>query len=261
MAARDQYLGVDLGSRASKAVVLAGSPPEILATAAKDSGTDPAATFESLKRFLTKDLDAPLSPAASVVTGYGRGAIEGPRRVTEISCHARGVRHLAPQAASIVEIGGQDSKLIRLGPGGEVHDFAMNDRCAAGTGRFLEMVARVLGRDLSELDSMASDAATPVAISSTCVVFAESEIISLLSSGARPEAVVAGVFESIAQKVAGLAARVGGLSEPVVFAGGVAQSRVLAEVLTRVLGAEVRPCTMPLFTGALGAALLAAESP
>jgi predicted CoA-substrate-specific enzyme activase len=197
--------------------------------------------------------------AGRVVTGYGRGALEEAERVTEITCHARGVQHLVPEVATVIEIGGQDSKVIRLGAGGEIHDFAMNDRCAAGTGRFLEMVAAVFRCNLSDLNDLAEDSEAPTDISSTCVVFAESEIISLISSGARREDVAAGAFASIARRVVSLVSRVGGVAAPVVFTGGVAQSVRFAQVLSEALDTEVSQCQMPVFTGAIGAALMAGE--
>ena len=145
-----------------------------------------------------------------VATGYARDLVEfAHTTITEITCHACGVRNKMPEARTVIEIGGQDSKLLRLGPDGRVRDFVMNDRCAAGTGRFLEMVAGKLEVPLGRLGELASRATSPAAISSMCVVFAETEIIGLLAGGARPEDIIAGALGA-----AILAARSCGEGEP-----------------------------------------------
>ena len=159
-------------------------------------------------------------------------------------------------AASIVEIGGQDSKTIRLAPNGTVRDFGMNDRCAAGTGRLLEMVAVRLEVDLDELGDLARASRSPAAISSMCVMFAETEIVGLLASGVPREDIVAGVQQAIAQRVAALAGH--DLAAPVCFTGGVASVPGMADALSIALGQAVAVAPSPHFTGALGAALLAA---
>jgi predicted CoA-substrate-specific enzyme activase len=177
--------------------------------------------------------------------------------VTEITCHARGVRHVAGHARSIVEIGGQDSKVIRLDADGRVRDFSMNDRCAAGTGRFLEMVALRLGTGLSALGDLSRESGNPAIISSTCVVFAETEIIGLLSEGVAPADIAAGVQQAIASRVVGMAGRA--LEAPVVFTGGVALQPGMVRALEESLGLRVQVAERPQFTGALGAAVLAGE--
>jgi predicted CoA-substrate-specific enzyme activase len=160
-----------------------------------------------------------------------------------------------PDARSVVEIGGQDSKLLRLAPNGSVRDFAMNDRCAAGTGRFLEVVAARLGAELDGLGALARVAKSPAPISSMCVVFAETEVIGLLASGVRPADIVAGVQASIASRVASMIGRdVGPL---VIFTGGVALIPGMAKALSAVLKTTVRVAPQPQMTGALGAAIVA----
>jgi predicted CoA-substrate-specific enzyme activase len=177
--------------------------------------------------------------------------------ITEITCHGAGVHRLCPQARTVIEIGGQDSKLMRLDAGGMVRDFAMNDRCAAGTGRFLEMVAEKLSCPMGDLGRLAREGRQPAAISSMCAVFAETEIIGLLASGCRAADIVAGVQNAIASRIAAMAG--GNVQPPVVFTGGVARIDGMAAALAGVLNVPVTVCPTPEFTGALGAALLAAR--
>jgi predicted CoA-substrate-specific enzyme activase len=178
--------------------------------------------------------------------------------LAEIFGEAPRPERAAGRFRTIVDVGGQDSKVITFDADGMISDFVMNDRCAAGTGRFLEVMARVLEVDLKRLDGLAMSARKAAGISSTCTVFAESEVVSLLAEGAGKEAVAAGVFESVAEQVAGLAARAG-CQAPVLFDGGPSHSRALRAALGRRLGTEpaVPPCGQ--FATALGAALLAAE--
>jgi predicted CoA-substrate-specific enzyme activase len=167
------------------------------------------------------------------------------------------VHHLVPEGASIVEIGGQDSKVTKLGPKGNVLDFAMNDRCAAGTGRFLEVVAVRLERELDALGRLATTSRTPASISSMCVVFAETEIIGLLAAETPPADIAAGVQQAICRRVAALAGR--RLADPVVFTGGVALVPGMREALEAVLGRPVLAAPTPQLTGAIGAAIIAAR--
>jgi predicted CoA-substrate-specific enzyme activase len=159
---------------------------------------------------------------------------------------------------TIIEIGGQDSKLIRMDAKGAVRDFAMNDRCAAGTGRFLEIVAGRLDLSLSKLGEVAARSRKPAAISSMCAVFAETEIVGLLASGVPPEDIIAGVQLSIAKRVVAMAGR--SVEEPVVFTGGVALVPGMADALRQALQKPVSIAPHPQFTGALGAAILAAKA-
>jgi predicted CoA-substrate-specific enzyme activase len=175
--------------------------------------------------------------------------------ITEITCHAVGVRHLVPTAQTVIDIGGQDSKLVRLDANGKVRDFAMNDRCAAGTGRFLEVVADRLGLSLGELGPMAARSHSPAAISSMCVVFAETEIIGLLAGGRSGEDIVAGVQTAIASRIVAMAGR--NVEPPIVFTGGVARISGMETALQTALGQPVAISPEPQMTGALGAALLA----
>jgi predicted CoA-substrate-specific enzyme activase len=175
--------------------------------------------------------------------------------ITEITCHAQGVFRVAPDARTVIEVGGQDSKVIWLETQGRVRDFAMNDRCAAGTGRFLEVVAARLGVDLPTLGDLSRASLQPALISSTCVVFAETEIIGLLAEGIAPADIAAGVQTAIATRVAVMAGRA--VSPPVYFTGGVALQSGMVPALEQALSCPVRVPPQPQFTGALGAAILA----
>jgi len=193
-----------------------------------------------------------------VATGYGRNALKfANTTITEITCHARGVHHLDPSVRTIIEIGGQDSKCISLESGGRVRDFGMNDRCAAGSGRFLEMVAARLGVDLAALGDLGRSSKKPALISSMCVVFAETEIIGLLAEGVPPPDIAAGVQNAIASRVAALVGR--SVAAPVCFTGGVALQPGMIRALEAALQCSVGVSAMPQYTGALGAAILAAE--
>jgi predicted CoA-substrate-specific enzyme activase len=249
--------GIDAGSRSIKAVLFDTDRKEILASGLKDQGVEQERLATELFAKLLKDAGLDQSRISGLVaTGYGRHAIGfADTTVTEITCHARGVHWLAPSARTIVEIGGQDSKVISLENGGRVRDFAMNDRCAAGTGRFLEMVAARLEMDWERLAELGRQSKKPALISNTCVVFAETEIIGLLAEGKPLADVVAGVQNAIATRVAGLAGRF--VAPPVYFTGGVALLAGMARALEEVLACPVHVAPQPQFTGALGAALSA----
>lgn len=249
--------GVDGGSRAIKIVVLRAGGGGVVASGVRDQGVDhDRLAHELFDQLLACEGLARSDVARVVATGYTRGAISfADTTVTEITCHAAGVHHGVPGAATVVEIGGQDSKLLRLAPGGRVRDFTMNDRCAAGTGRFLEVVASRLGVGLDGLGEMARASDAPASISSTCVVFAETEIIGLLATGERPENIVAGVQASIASRVAAMMGR--NADPPVVFTGGVAMIPGMADALASAIGVEVAVAPQPQMTGALGAAIVA----
>ena len=253
------YAGIDAGSRTIKIVILdAGG--QVLASSLRDQGVEVVKLTEELLDRLLADAGLERSDLARVVaTGYARNVIESAdTTITEITCHAAGVRRQAPDARTIVEIGGQDSKVIQLDDSGHVRDFAMNDRCAAGTGRFLEVVAEKLEVPLGALGDLAAGSTSPSAISSMCVVFAETEIIGLLAAGEQRANIVAGVQHAIASRVA---AMVGPNARgPVIFTGGVALAPGMARALSDSLDAEVRVAEDPQMTGALGAAILASRA-
>ncbi len=251
--------GIDGGSRTLKGVLLEAETGRVLAKAVRDQGVEHDRLAAELLEGLAGDAGLGRGDVAAVTaTGYARNLISfADFRITEISCHAAGVVRLFPEAKSIVEIGGQDSKVIRLGPGGRVLDFAMNDRCAAGTGRFLEMTAVKLEAGLEDLGGLARAARSPSPISSMCAVFAETEIIGLLASGASREDIAAGVEEAMARRVVAMAGK--RLEPPLVFTGGVARVGGFREALEKVLGFPVQVPEEPVLTGALGAALLGAK--
>lgn len=254
------FAGVDAGSRAIKIALFHAGRGVVIETDACDQGVDQATRAEALlarvlaRHGLTRDdLDG------AVATGYGRHAVGvAHRAVTEITCHAVGVRFLHPAATALIDIGGQDSKFVQLAEDGRVLDFAMNDRCAAGTGRFLEVVSQRLDVPLDRLGACAAQADRPAAISSMCVVFAESEIIGLLAAGERVANIVAGVQQSIASRVAALAGTA--RAKEITFTGGVAGVPGMRAALERALGRPVAVAADPRMTGAIGAALLAASS-
>lgn len=207
---------------------------------------------------LVADLRAEVGPVAAVgATGYGRKRIRAALALTEITCHARGAFSRMARPGVLVDVGGQDTKVIRIGAGGEVLDFAMNDKCAAGTGRFLEVILGRLQVPLAAVAEHAARAARPVAVSSTCTVFAESEVISLVASGEPLEGIVKGLHQSLASRVAALA-RSSAAGAEVFMSGGVALNAAMVEALHLALGRPVSVVPEPQLVGALGAALSAA---
>lgn len=241
-------LGVDVGSRSIKLVLLDGD--ELVLETLVATTFDPVGRLDVLL--------APLTWDALVATGYGRRLVVerfGGRAVTEIAAHALGARHLVPGARGVVDVGGQDTKAVALDEGGEVTKFDMNDRCAAGTGKFLEVMATTFQIPLNEFGTFASRGAPGLTITNMCTVFAESEATTLMARGTRPEDVARALHEAVANRAAALAERVGA-GPPVVFTGGVARNPCVVELLRRRLGEVVVP-GKPELAGALGAALSA----
>ncbi len=251
------YAGIDAGSRAIKVVLIGDNGWEIIAKGQTDQGVEQDQLAARLLERVLADSGVRRSEVRRIVaTGYGRDAISlADTTITEITCHAVGVRHLMPAAMTVIDIGGQDSKLVRLDRNGRVRDFAMNDRCAAGTGRFLEVVADRLGLSLGDLGPLAAQSRSPASISSMCVVFAETEIIGLLAGGRACEDIVAGVQTAIAARIVAMAGR--NVEAPIVFTGGVARVSGMEAALQTALGQPVAIAPEPQMTGALGAALLA----
>jgi len=242
-------LGIDAGSTTCKAVAVdAGG--RILARRVEPSHPRIGEQAERLLAELRAEVGG--SPPVGA-TGYGRKRVPASRALTEITCHARGAFALAGRPGVLLDMGGQDTKVIRLGPAGEVLDFAMNDKCAAGTGRFLEVILSRLQVPLAEVADQAARAARPVAVSSTCTVFAESEVISLLASGEPLEGIVKGLHAALASRTAAL---VRGAGEGELFmSGGVALNAAMVAALCEALGRPLRVLPEPQLAGALGAAL------
>jgi len=251
--------GIDAGSRAIKIILIDTENMQIIAKGLSDQGVEQdKLTLALFERVLKKNGIDKKDVAAIVATGYGRNAVSiADTTITEITCHAVGVHNLVPDAMTVIDIGGQDSKFLRLDNKGRVRDFVMNDRCAAGTGRFLEVVAERLGVELAALGQLAANSTNPAAISSMCVVFAETEITGLLASGTTREDIVAGVQASIAARIISMAGR--NPEPPVIFTGGVAIVSGMADAMQNALEQTVSICPDPQMTGALGAAILAAK--
>ncbi len=249
--------GIDAGSRATKVVLFDTEQARVVGSGLVDQGVEQLRLAAELFERTCRSAGVGRAGVGTIVaTGYGRNAVRfADTTITEITCHAQGVHHLLPEARTIVEIGGQDSKFISLDDGGRVRDFAMNDRCAAGSGRFLEVVAARLGVDLSTLGELSRESRQPALISSMCVVFAETEIIGLLAEGIAAQDIAAGVQNAIAQRVATLAGR--SLTSPVCFTGGVALQSGMVRALETALSCAVQVSPLPQYTGALGAAILA----
>ena len=251
-------MGVDIGSSMSKCVVLDGGK-EVTASAVCQGGTGTSGPEKSVRDALDS-IGLDLTDMAYIVaTGYGRNAFKSANRTySELSCHARGAVYLCPGVRTVIDVGGQDCKAMRLTANGELDGFSMNDKCAAGTGRFLEVMARVLEVGLSELGSHGLRARNVVEITSTCTVFAETEVISQLSNGADKSALIAGIHRSVAVKAAGVAKRLG-VVEPVFFSGGVSRSEGVIQALSCELGLSIRTDPRAQLAGAIGAAVLACE--
>ncbi|MGS0765475.1 acyl-CoA dehydratase activase [Syntrophomonas curvata] len=250
-------VGLDIGSVAAKGVML---DKGTMHRAMVPTGWSPRDAGEQLISELLELSGRERDQVDDiVVTGYGRIAIAGAgQAATEIKCHARAVAELYPSVGTIVDIGGQDSKVIRVNEQGRVIDFAMNDKCAAGTGRFLQVMANALGLDVSELGET-EDPDKIVSINSMCTVFAESEIIGLLARGTSKAGIIAGLHQSVGRRVAAMVRRIG-ISGEVAFTGGVARNPGVFRALQEELGCRLIIPEECQFTGALGAALLGRSS-
>jgi predicted CoA-substrate-specific enzyme activase len=253
------FAGIDAGSRAIKVALFNSADKKIIGQGVLDQGVEQDELACGLFEEILKRHGINKKQVGGIVaTGYGRDIVSiADTTITEISCHAAGVVNHLKKAGTIIDIGGQDSKVLRLDEEGRVRDFAMNDRCAAGTGRFFEIVAERLDVELDHLGELADKSQEPSVISSMCVVFAETEIVGLLAGGVSREDIAAGVQEAIAKRVASLVRRKE--AGKVVFTGGVAMIAGMDKALESVLGVKVEVCPEPQMTGALGAAILAAE--
>ncbi|SFX05382.1 acyl-CoA dehydratase activase [Olsenella sp. kh2p3] len=253
-------MGVDSGSTSTDVVIM-DADKHIVATAIVPTGARAAdAAARAMDEALSQAGLAAGDIALRVSTGYGRDNIEGmDSSVTEITCHARGAHYLAPDARSVIDIGGQDSKVIHLNANGSVAGFVMNDKCAAGTGRFMEAMARVLEMDLDEFCRRGLEWRHEVRITSMCTVFAESEVVSLVAANTPTPDVIHGLDVSVARKTATLASRVGA-EPPYLMTGGVAQNEGVVRALSEVLKAPVATHEDSQLCGAIGAALIGLQS-
>ena len=250
---KKRFAGIDIGSRTIELVVV-DQAGQIQASFQADTGFDPITEARKMVHGVCFD--------RIMATGYGRNlfevAFDAPT-VTEIKAHARGARVFFPDARTVLDIGGQDSKAIALFENGKVKKFEMNDRCAAGTGKFLEIMAKTLGYDIEAFGREALLAENDLNISSMCTVFAESEVTSLIARGNDRREIARGVHASVVRRAAGMINRVSSDGE-IVFTGGVAKNHCMTGLLAERLSRNVLLPENPQFIGALGAALLAAEN-
>jgi predicted CoA-substrate-specific enzyme activase len=255
----DTYaMGVDIGSTASKCLILKNGGT-ISGSAVIPAGTGTSGPGKAVEAALGNAGIERGAVACTAATGYGRNAFEGADfTMSELSCHAAGAHALFPDAKTVVDIGGQDLKVIRIGAGGSLESFLMNDKCAAGTGRFLEVMARALELDISEFAEKSLKAAKAIKISSTCTVFAESEVISQLAGNADISELIAGIHESVAVRAAGLVRRLG-LVLPLVLTGGVALNAGVVSALEKELNTSIIVSPLAQLSGAYGAAIYAYE--
>lgn len=253
--------GVDVGSTQTKAVII-NENLEIVGRALTDTGSNVTIAAENAFNTALKNADIHEEEEGVefiVGTGYGRYKVTfGDAQTTEISCHGRGAAHMFPGTRTVVDMGGQDTKAIKVSETGEILDFVMNDKCAAGTGRFLGAAASALDVPLGELGVVALRSSRPVKISTTCTVFADGEILSLIGKGKKVEDVLLGVHQSVVSRALSLMRRVG-IDKEVTFTGGVANNVGMVAVLNKELGFEVNVSDDSHFMGALGAALFAMD--
>ena len=253
------FLGIDIGSSSSKAVII-DAQRRILGKAVVNTGAGTLGPEKAVADALKKAGICLADITASVVTGYGRITYDkADKQVTEISCHAKGTAHLIPNARTVIDVGGQDAKVIKLNENGRVENFVMNEKCAAGTGRFLEVMARILDCGIENLSALSNQATEEIIISNTCTVFAESEVISQMAAGAKRENVAKGAHHAVAKRVAGLGSRIG-IDSDVVMTGGVALNQGVVTALEKEIGKKITIANDPQIIGAIGAALYALEN-
>lgn len=251
-------VGIDIGSVAAKGVLLANG--QVVRMQSCATGYNVEAVARTLFEQLLEAEGLNETAVQGIVsTGYGRNTVSFAQKAfTEILCHGTGARFLNPAVRAVIDIGGQDSKVILLNGAGKVVNFVMNDKCAAGTGRFLEVMARALEVELERFGewSLLADRSAP--ISNLCTVFAESEVISLIARGEKRENIIAGIHEAIGSRVAAMAVRAGlGTAPGLMMTGGVARNAGVVRVLEKILGCAVEVSPLAQMTGAIGAACLA----
>jgi len=252
--------GIDIGSITTEALLF-DNEKGVLGYTILQTGAD---SKKSAELALEKALALPARQASdiayTIATGCGRKrASFAQQAVTEITCIAKGVNYLFPDARTIIDIGGQDTKVIRIDEKGRVVEFEMNDKCAAGTGRFIEVMAKALNVDLDKIGDISLNHRKELAISSICTVFAESEVISLVSEGEELEDILYGIHKAIADRTMGLINRLGGAQKEVIMAGGVAKNSGVVKALERTLDTQLKIHVEPQIVGALGAAIIALE--
>jgi len=250
------YVGIDAGACATKALII-DKEGEIVSYAIVPSGINFRVSSQEVLRKVLESSGLGLSDILyTVSTGYGRALVNAGAISSEIICISRGVHRLFPSVRTIIDVGGQDSKGMRIDKNGRVLNFVMNDKCAAGTGRFLEVMANLLGKPISELSRLHFNSSNPIKISSTCTVFAESEVISHISKDSKIEDVIAGLHKAIAERIYNMCSRIG-FEKDVAFTGGVAKNQGFVDALSKKIGLAPTLPEEPQIICALGAALAA----
>lgn len=245
-------IGIDSGSVATKGILFDGS--NILKKVIIPTGWSPKQASNEVLDILTQDIDKN-NIKKIVGTGYGRVSMDFvDKKVTEITCHSKGIHFLNKNIRTIIDIGGQDSKVISIDENGNVSNFIMNDKCAAGTGRFLQVTTNLLGSEVNNIDELAGES-EPQIISSMCTVFAESEIISLLAQDVSSSSIASGILLSIANKSTSMLSKIDIVDE-IAFTGGVAKSKVLVNMMEKILNKKIYIAKDTQIIGALGAAVI-----
>jgi predicted CoA-substrate-specific enzyme activase len=252
------FAGVDIGSTMTK-VVLMDKSDNLLSSIKGPTGPEHRQLANEVMRQALEQASLQIDDISYIVaTGYGRLNVPfADRQITELSCHARGVSSLFPNVRTAIDIGGQDAKCMKI-DNGRLINFVMNDKCAAGTGRFLEVTATALGIKLEDMGDISLKATKKIQISSLCTIFAQQEVVALISRGEKLENILAGLHDALASRIAALARRLG-IEPDLVLTGGVAKNTGMVRAMKESLGCEILIPEEPLLTGALGAAILAKE--
>jgi len=256
--AKGHFAGIDLGSTMTKVLLINGEG-QVVTRHHGATGAEHRRLANRVMAQALEEADLSLEQMDYIVaTGYGRVNVPfADCQVTELSCHARGVSHLFPKTRTAIDIGGQDAKALKI-KDGRLIDFVMNDRCAAGTGRFLEVTAATLGIKLEDMGRLSLEATASETIGSTCTIFAQQEIVGLITAGKPLPRILAGLHDAIARRVVEMARGLE-IEADVVLTGGVAQNKGVVRAISRNLGGKVLVPNEPLYSGALGAALLARD--
>lgn len=243
-----KIIGLDSGSTTTKGVLLEDG--EVINKKLVLTSGDPVRAMNEILNFLGHNDSIPV-----ITTGYGRKLISSDRQITEITCHARGASYLNPEIQGVIDIGGQDSKVIKLNSRKRVEEFIMNDRCAAGTGRFIEVIMRTLGEDIKNLDKFVEDA-NPAKINSMCTVFAESEVVGLIGKGEARENVALGVLHSVVERVSSQFKQINSNNNKIFFSGGLTRSQVITDLFEEYTGSKIYRHELSQYAGAIGAGLI-----
>lgn len=252
------FAGIDIGSLSSEALIL--KDDRVLSYHIMKTGAHPEKTAKTCVDVSLKRAGISVKQLSCIVaTGYGRASFTfADKQITEITCHARGAHYLFPSTRTVIDIGGQDSKVITIDGDGSVTDFVMNDRCSAGTGRFLEVMAKALDMEVEEMGMRAIRVKSGIPISSMCTVFAESEVVSLIGDGKDPNRILRGICEAISKRIFGMAGRLR-IKEEITFTGGVAKNQGIVHCLSLLFKKKMNIPNEPQIVGALGAGLCARD--